>query len=302
MTLRQDMIRTLKRAPQLLNSSSVLVKDYISGSIGEDGGFLGRDNKSDLYYTMFGIELLIVLGCDVPAEKLQSYLQSFNSMEKLDLVHLASLTRCYANLAEISSKTIDQDLNKKLAERLISLKCTDGTFSTSPSDKHGNAYGCFLALAMCEDLGISAYEKGTILKSLKALEMDNGGYANEAAGKIAATPSTAAVLCCYHMLDKPLPKKTVKWLMKQTHVHGGFCAVSNIGPLGIPDLLSTATALQALSYSSESHTENKESHLDFLDSLWSHEGGFSGSWADPVVDCEYTYYGLLTLGYLINNE
>jgi hypothetical protein len=42
----------------------------------------------------------------------------------------------------------------------------------------------------------------------------------------------------------------------------------------------------------------KEKCLDFLDGLWSPEGGFAPSWADEVLDCEYTYYGLLSLGHL----
>jgi hypothetical protein len=42
----------------------------------------------------------------------------------------------------------------------------------------------------------------------------------------------------------------------------------------------------------------KERCLDFVDSLWSAEGGFHGHWADDHLDAEYTYYGLLALGHL----
>jgi hypothetical protein len=42
----------------------------------------------------------------------------------------------------------------------------------------------------------------------------------------------------------------------------------------------------------------RDRHLDFLDNLWHAQGGFRGHWADEVVDCEYTYYGLLALGTL----
>jgi hypothetical protein len=42
----------------------------------------------------------------------------------------------------------------------------------------------------------------------------------------------------------------------------------------------------------------KESCLDFVDSLWTNEGGFHGNWADEDLDCEYTCYGLLALGHL----
>ena len=38
--------------------------------------------------------------------------------------------------------------------------------------------------------------------------------------------------------------------------------------------------------------------LDFIDTLWTNRGGFYGNWTDDVLDCEYTYYGLLALGHL----
>jgi hypothetical protein len=42
----------------------------------------------------------------------------------------------------------------------------------------------------------------------------------------------------------------------------------------------------------------KEACLDFVDTLWSSRGGFYGTWEEDVLDCEYTYYGLLALGHL----
>ena len=42
----------------------------------------------------------------------------------------------------------------------------------------------------------------------------------------------------------------------------------------------------------------QERCLDFLDTLWSADGGFHGHWADDHLDAEYTFYGLLALGHL----
>ena len=70
------------------------------------------------------------------------------------------------------------------------------------------------------------------------------------------------------------------------------------GDLAIPDLLSTATALFALSLVGALPEDGREKHLDYLDSLWSTQGGFRGHAGDQIVDCEYTYYGLLSLGCL----
>jgi hypothetical protein len=38
--------------------------------------------------------------------------------------------------------------------------------------------------------------------------------------------------------------------------------------------------------------------LDFIDSLWTNAGSFYGHWGETVLDCEYTFYGLLALGHL----
>jgi prenyltransferase beta subunit len=297
MTLRQEMIQALARAPKLLNNSTDLVRRYVMNQMGKDGGFLGRDNKSDLYYTLFGIELASALGCSLPVDRIKRYLDSFNNIHSLDLVHLSSLTRSYRNLADISPHNVDPGFKDGGIKRLNELRCEKGGFSTNQSDAHGNAYGCFMALSMCEDMDIAPPDPDAILNCLDKLEMDDGGFANEQAGGISTTPSTAATLCSYHMLSHPLPEKAVEWLMNRVSKIGGFCAFKSDSPMNLPDLLSTATALHALSYSKCIDIQ-RELHLDFIDSLWNPEGGFSGTWADPTVDCEYTYYGLLALGYL----
>ena len=66
----------------------------------------------------------------------------------------------------------------------------------------------------------------------------------------------------------------------------------------MPDLLSTATALHALADLKADITPLKDRCLDYLDTLWTARGGFHGSWEDDALDCEYTYYGLLSLGHL----
>ena len=85
------------------------------------------------------------------------------------------------------------------------------------------------------------------------------------------------------------------WLLERCRPEGGFFATP-VAPL--PDLLSTATALHALAGLHADLGSIRESCLDFVDTLWTSRGGFHGSWADDVLDPEYTYYGLLSLGHL----
>jgi hypothetical protein len=93
----------------------------------------------------------------------------------------------------------------------------------------------------------------------------------------------------------PVPAEVGPWLLHQVHPQGGFMAMP-MAP--IPDLLSTATALHALAGMQVSFEPIKEHCLDFIDTLWTNEGGFHGHWADDVLDVEYTLYGLLALGHL----
>jgi hypothetical protein len=95
-------------------------------------------------------------------------------------------------------------------------------------------------------------------------------------------------------MQSPVPTDTVQWLLARAHPEGGFCA-SEAAPM--PDLLSTATALHALSGQKVSVAHLKEQTLDFLDTLWTGKA-FCGTWADDEPDCEYTYYGLLAMGHL----
>ena len=108
------------------------------------------------------------------------------------------------------------------------------------------------------------------------------------------TPTTAATVTLLRQMQSPVPDDTVHWLLARAHPEGGFTA-SEDAP--IPDLLSTATALHALSGQKVPLTHLKEPTLDFLDTLWTGKA-FCGHWADDEPDCEYTYYALLAMGHL----
>jgi prenyltransferase beta subunit len=111
-----------------------------------------------------------------------------------------------------------------------------------------------------------------------------------------STNATAAAVTLLHQLEMPVHTDAGLWLLDQQHASGGFLAMPKAP---IPDLLSTATTLHALACLDKSlEPPAKEKCLDFLDSLWSAEGGFHGHWADDHLDAEYTYYGLLALGHL----
>ena len=155
-------------------------------------------------------------------------------------------------------------------------------------------YHSFLAMGAYQDMGLEMPEPMALCASAEGLRTDDGAYANMAGMPIGTTPSTAAAITMLRNLDRPVSPEAADWLLARAHPEGGFFAIPGIP---MPDLLSTATSLHALSGMKVSVENVKEACLDFVDSLWTGKA-FCGSWEDEEADCEYTYYGLLALGHL----
>jgi inactivated superfamily I helicase len=147
-----------------------------------------------------------------------------------------------------------------------------------------------------EDLGTLVPSRDALLQSLQRLRSADGGFANQPGQSVGLTPTTAAAATLLRSLGECCPPGLEAWLLAQRHPESGFYAVPGAP---VPDLLSTATALHALSCIGASLDSLRQPCLDFVRSLWTGDGAFAGSWADPTPDCEYTYYGLLALGHLV---
>lgn len=295
MSVRLEMLQVARLGPKVLGESAALVRDFFIGQQNPDGGFKDRSGRSDLYYTVFGIEGLLALQAPLPRAALLSYLEPFGAGEKLDFVHLCCLARCHAALSPRGNSVLPTANTAILAQRLEGFRSADGGYNILPGSPNGTAYACFLALAAWQDLGLSLPEPLRVVQCLKLLETPDGGWANERGVKVGATNSTAAAVTLLRQLSMPVAPSVGDWLVARAHGHGGFLASPN-APL--PDLLSTATALHALAGLERDFAPLKDRCLDFIDTLWTNEGGFHGHWGDDLLDCEYTYYGLLALGHL----
>ena len=283
------MLQIARLSPKQLGDSSQLVKRFLESQRSQDGGFKDRSGKSDLYYTVFGLEALIALGAELPS--VTEYLRGFASGDGMDLLHLGCLIRCWANICR-SGVPLDAD---SLVARIESHRTPDGGYNTVPGSQSGTTYGCFVAMAAYQDLRREIPEPEGVIRCLQTLRADDGGYANQRELPVGLTPSSAAAATLFRHLGEEPPADLSPWLLARCHKDGGFYATP---AAPIPDLLSTATALHALSGMKAAIEPVKESCLDFVDSLWTSTGGFYGNWADDAIDCEYTYYGLLALGHL----
>lgn len=291
MSVRRETLQIARLAPKLLGDSADLVAQFIRGQLNADGGFSNRAGASDLYYTVFGLEALLALRVDLPVESATAYLRGFGAGEDLDLVHLSCLAGCWAMMPASALAPATRDA---ILPRVESYRTQDGGYHASRDAAHGTAYHAFLAMAAYQDLGAMPPSPDRIGASLAALQSGDGAFANDRGRPRGSTPATAAAVTLIRHLDIPASPALADWLLARCY-EGGFFA-SPDAP--VPDLLSTATALHALSSLHAPIDGIREACLDFVDSLWTRQGAFYGTWADDVPDCEYTFYGLLALGHL----
>ena len=293
MSLRLQLLQVARLSPRLLGDSTDLVREFFRSRLSPEGAGLDRDGRPDLYYTIFALAGLQALDAEVPREKVMAFLLSHGAGAALDFVHLSSLARCWA---AVGREHLPPGRAQALLERLETFRKPDGGYEGDAKLAHGTAYGAFVALGAYEDLGHTPPNILQLVQSLKRLETPDGAWSNVPNARVGATNATAGAVTLIRHLGFPVNDRVGDWLLAQVHPQGGFLAVPG-APM--PDLLSTATAIHALAaIERRLPSEVHERCLDFIDTLWSAQGGFHGHWADDHLDAEYTYYALLALGHL----
>ena len=290
MNIRQDMLTAAGHAKTILSDSSALVEKFLRSRLNDDGGFADRNERSDLYYTVFGLEALLALDAEIEQDKILRYLGKFDSPPNLDFIHSACLARCLADL----SAPINKNLREGLLHNIENARCADGGYTHS-ADSVGSIYGCFFAACCCQDLKAPLPNEKALLNFILSLHQPCGGFANQPSAPLPNSPATAAAMTIMKSLKQPVIDSSATWLLDNCYRHGGFCAAENVP---VPDLLSTATVLHALCVNNIEISDIKHNCLDFVNSLRTGDGAFCAGPADQTPDCEYTYYGLLALGHL----
>jgi len=297
-SLRLEMLQVARLAPQILGESAERVRGFFAHQLTEEGAGKDRDGRADLYYTIFALAGLQSLTSDLSTLNTQhltssAWLRNFDDGAGLDFVHLGALARCWA---AVGLEKMPAGLSASVLARIEAFRSRDGGYDGDPSAEHGNAYGCFVALGAYQDLSGEMPGPLGMVQCLKSLETPDGAWANARGLRIGSTNATAAAVTLLHQLGLPIHPRVGDWLLSQVHPDGGFRAMP-AAPL--PDVLSTATTLHALACLEMPVPEPiRERCLDFIDTLWSADGGFHGHWADDHLDAEYTFYGLLALGHL----
>lgn len=293
MSLRLQLLQVARLSPRLLGEGTDLVRDFLRRQWTAEGGARDRAGRPDLYYTIFTLAGLEALQDEIPRDRVAVYLEGHGDGAGLDFVHLGALARCWA---AVGPERLPGGRKRALLARIEAFRKPDGGYDGDARLGHGTAYGAFVALGAYQDLGEMPPQPMRLIQGLRSLESRDGVWSNVPGAAVGATNATAGAVTLIRHLGFPVPDRTADWLLQRGHPQGGFVAVPGAP---IPDLLSTATVLHALAAMDRRLTSRlHEGCLDFLDTLWSAEGGFHGHWADDHLDAEYTFYGLLALGHL----
>ncbi len=279
------VVEIAKQSLAILDHESLeLIEAFIKDQIAESGGFKDRDGKADLYYTLFGLDCMNTLGVTIDVGRFQPFFDQFGDGAELDLVDFTCLTRSLLRIGET-----------KKAERLVSsldrYQSADGGYCPDLSCQSETIYSSYLALQTLTEFGRELSGADHIRKSTIKLRLDDGSYGEQSATGTTTVTSAAHILLV--TLAQDIDTSTISWLEDRRHSSGGFCA-SPVTPL--PDLLSTAAAELALQTAGADLEGQSEKTADFVEDMWHDEGGFCGHIMDTTPDCEYTFYGLLTLG------
>ncbi len=294
MNIRQSLIDGAGRSKRLLGPRVDDVVRIVNARQNADGGFVGKGENSDLYYTGFALLSLIALGAEVDKDKAACYLASFDDGQGLDLAHLAALIR---ERLLVMAAPFDDDLKDAFVQQLETFRCGDGSFHHLQSEATGSAYGCFLAIGAYQDLGIDLPQDyaDAMLACVSRLKGPGGGYFNEMDIPAVSVPATAAAMMVQRILAGSVQDAAaVRWLLKC--MDGGGFRVMPMAP--VADLLSTAVALHSLVLAGVDIEPIRQKCLCYVDLLWNGEKGFCANQYDPISDTEYMFYGLLALGHL----
>jgi hypothetical protein len=261
--------KILKRSVNVLDKQAIEgIKEYVTSSQTQSGGFADKAGHADIYYTLFGNFLADALEMKDMIPSIKRYAETRSGQNDLAGVNLYCATILSARLC--NDQRVMTSLQRKVQESI------NAGLSKQP------AYGAFLNLLTCY------YAKD--YRSLYLIRNQLRAFDRQTT---LPCPVLAALLVLQESFHKPTDKLKNELLLFLTG-NGGFKA-TQAAPM--PDLLSTAVALYALRFAGADLRGIKPGCLDFIDSMYT-DGGFGGNAIDRDPDIEYTFYGLLALGAL----
>ncbi len=271
------------------------ITQYVSVCQSPDGGFCGRQGRSDLYYTDFGLRTLrLVHNHPVPPTKAMPFVAAGHHQPN-DVLECFSVLNIWRMMGSDEAK---YTLNLDQIMLVLSGQHLPGGGYSRPNDTVVSAYHTFLAMLCYEILDVDIPDKDGIIRALNGLRRSDGGYCETAGEPCSQTNATAAAVACLTLLgaiNADESAQTAAFLANMQSPGGGLRAIPLIDEA---DLLSTFTGMVCLSGLDDLERLDLPQTARFISSLLTSDGGFRASASDGEADIEYTYYGLGSLSLL----
>jgi len=282
--------------------------DYVQSAQREDGGFAGRDEMSDLYYTSFALRGLAITGklygtiAQQAAQFLTEQILQVQIGRQMALVDILSIFYSAKMLETCSGihllQACPEDWLKQIVALLETCSREDGGYAKSPESGQSSTYHTFLIL-LCLDLLDHPPEKPEkIAGFLQSQQRSDGGFVEFAPMRRSGTNPTAAAIGALRMLgclSENICERTAQFFAGMQTLEGGLRANTRIP---IADLLSTFTGLLTLIDLGSEDRIKQADLAAYAKRMADESGGFHGAAWDEGKDVEYTFYGLGTLALL----
>ncbi len=276
---------------------------YLAGSQCEDGGFKGRGEGSDLYYTSFALRGLAMLGALDPSAAVRTgaYLREhlkreLPAVDFLSLVLSSLLVEMVGQLDLFAESPSSREA--AVVEFTQRFRRPDGGYAKTERGGPSSTYHTFLVATCKELVGAPPEDPDSLAQMIGSRQRIDGGFVEIEAARHSGTNPTAAAIGLLRMIDR-LEDSTrtpaSEFLAAMQTEEGGFRANSRIP---VADLLSTFTGLVALDDLEATDRINTAAVKRYVLSLERPDGGFHAGAFDDTVDVEYTFYGLGALALL----
>lgn len=262
--------------------------DHVRSAQMPDGGFSGRQGQSDLYYTDFGLRLIVCL--DPRSDMLHSAAEFVASVADTpnDVVECF----CLLNSARLLGRcgiTLQVDLDA-ITQLVLGHSLASGGFGGLTGAL--SAYHTFIGALACEILQQPMPDVQAARTAITALRSTDGGFCErpgQGVGQTSATAAAVGFLLLIGGLEDTPADNAVDFLARLQTPDGGLAAHPQVGH---GDLLSTFTGMVTLAAFDGLHRLDLAAVARFLRAVARPSGGFSACLSAPSADVEYTYYGL----------
>ena len=279
----------------------------------EDGGFRGRGERSELYYTAFALRGLLVLGCpeERPLQHAAEYLKS-QLHARVGIIDLISLIMAGRLLeVRLGARLLPAEPNgwqQELEKLFRALRRPDGGYAKAAEGYASSTYQTFLVTLVYQLLDLPLPEPERLVDFVLGQQREDGGFVEISVMRRSGTNPTAAAVGTLRAVQFDLTsaphtsftERVSKFLIGNQTEEGGLRANTQIP---IADLLSTYTGLQTLVDLGAAEMLSAPRALGgFVTSLEQVEGGFLSAAWDEVTDVEYTFYGVASRGLLLSQQ